>query len=76
MTRAARIRKWLTDNPGWHFGSDICAALGVDGKDRLRCLQQLRRLGEEGVLETTGTHGTKRYLLAHQARQLITGEFS
>lgn len=72
MTRAARIRQWLADNPGWHFAGDICDGLALAGKDRLRCMQELARMGELGLLVTAGARGSMRYTPGRSARKYTT----
>lgn len=61
MGRSKRIRKWMTDNPGWHFAGDVGDALGAHGHERTRVSQQLWQMGNYGVVERKGEPGSMRY---------------
>lgn len=67
MTRAAQIRKWLTDNPGWHFAADVAAAL--PDEDRFSVTQSLWIMSCHGHVITQGKRGSMRYSLGRPARK-------
>ncbi len=68
MSSAAQIRKWLTDNPGWHFAGDVCDAFGLSGSERTRLSRHLWRMGETGSVEMEGKRGSMKYRLGRPTR--------
>lgn len=70
MTRCARIRQWLIDNPGWHFAGDVVEGMGVEGNERLRVSQQLCRMAQTGILFAAGKRGSMRFQFRRHARKL------
>lgn len=70
MTRSARIRQWLIDNPGWHFAGDVSEGLSAAGKERYAVAAALGAMSSRGLLAISGAkHGSKRYSLIRQARK-------
>lgn len=70
MTRCARIRQWLIDNPGWHFAGDVSEGLSAAGEERYAVAHALGVMSSRGILATTGKkHGSKRYSLARDTRK-------
>ncbi|HBS61657.1 MAG TPA: hypothetical protein DEB32_02780 [Stenotrophomonas sp.] len=70
MSRCARIRQWLIDNPGWHFAGDVVEGMGAAGHERLRVSQQLCRMSAAGILRATGKRGSMRFQFHRHARKL------
>jgi len=70
MTRCARIRQWLIDNPGWHFAGDVSEGLSAVGDERYAVSHALGVMSKRGLLAISGMkHGSKRYSLIRQARK-------
>lgn len=69
MSRFAEIRQWLTDNPGWHFASDVADGLGAKGEERRRVAASLSNMSLGGVLSAFGGRGMRRYSIARQPRK-------
>jgi uncharacterized Ntn-hydrolase superfamily protein len=74
MTRAAQIRQWLADNPGWHFMGDVCAGLGATGQLRNAITRDVDQMARRHQLLVVGKHGTKRYSFGRDARQYKTNQ--
>lgn len=71
MTRAAQIRQWLADNPGWHFSGDVCDGLGIgDAPLRAKFARSLSNMATAGVLASAGHRGTMRFQSRRAARKL------
>lgn len=68
MNASADIRTFLRNNPGWHFLSDVCAALGLKGKDRYAAASAVSVMKLRKVVESEGRHGTMKYRLLRECR--------
>lgn len=69
MTRAAQIRHWLADNPGWHFAGDVADGMDAQGPDRKRLISALGQMTISGTVRFAGKHGSMRYAAGRPARK-------
>lgn len=60
--KAAAVRQWLRERPGWHFTGDILDGLGLTGwRARQPYAFALRSASENGLLDRTGAQKSTRY---------------
>lgn len=64
-TRTGRVRKWLTENPGWHFDDCIQEGLGIPAEERKDLLITLANMYANGAVERRGSQGARRYTLGN-----------
>lgn len=62
-TRAERIKRWLRENPGYHFAGDVCDGMGIlDADDRARYARSLSNMAETGLVLAKGRATYMKYM--------------
>jgi hypothetical protein len=72
LTRAAQVRQWLADHPGWHFMGDICEGMGALGSARIVIAAHVGQMARRRLIQMVGKQGSKRYAYGRDARKYTT----